>query len=612
MPLYRRKKTYLIVSVLLLLFLDSTIELRASTAGNYILLSNERTFAEQVKQKDAMYDIRYDFDLKNATVTIPAGSTLRFSGGQLRNGTVNLNGCYIEGNAFFNCKITGCPSNEDIYTRWFTDKDTELMVLLRNFCGCWYNDKTQIVKRNNKRVIHVEKGTYSVTEGLDLRYEQDLIIDFGGSTIIDNIDTYDKLRHRCSPVIAMRESSRIEIRNCEYRIGDQKGKKNTGGMFIEIGGPHVTTVEPNHDILIHNINGTTNTAKGESFIPFSVLGNCYNIEIGNINWEGECSSLINLESALAPITGKEAKNKYGSKNWPYPDYYGLMPYNVRIHDVNGYDRPNAKYGYIRTAGAYNVDIKNVYCRNVMEVIELFQGDAGNVRSAMIITVSNVSSSWGEEMTKPNYAVSVNITRKNPQSTTPNLENADIAMIRFIDCDFQDNAKGNPNDHYLIRVFGNNGMTVFSNCRMRNTQRAVRITDIINTSLLKHVTKFESCLFKDCVVGVDCQNAIVSVQDCIFDTNNGQENQIKYSVNGLSAETLANNGAMLNAERNLFRSKGVITSPYVNVSSATMLSKNIRLNVSRNIFNNTKSVSAIKSKNVVLDAENNIGEKVFEK
>ena len=578
-------------------------------SSGYILINNEQPFAKQVIYTNTVYEIRSEIDLGKANVKIPTGCTLLFNGGKLSNGTINLNNCLIEGAANFSCDIFGCPSNEDIYTRWFTKPDIELLVLLRNFCSCWYNEKLQIVQRSSKRVIHVKKATYTVTEGLDLRYEQDLTIDFGGATIIDNIDTYDKLRHRCSPVIAMRESSRINILNCVYQIGEKKGKKNTGGSFVEIGGPHVTTIEPNHDIVIHNITGSTDATKGESFVPFSALGNCYNIEIGNINWKGNVSSLVNLESALGPLKGTEINSKYGI-TWPYPDYYGLMPYNIHVHDVNGSDRPTAKYGYIRTAGAFNVDVKNVYCRNVREVIELYQGDVGNSRAAMNITVSNVSSYWGDDMKLPNYAVSVNITRKNPQTKVPNPENADIAMIRFIDCDFQDNAKGNSDDHYLIRVFGNNGMTVFSNCRMRNTQRAVRIMDIINTSLLSHVTKFESCLFDNCVVGLDCQNALVSVKDCVFNAGVNQDNQIKYTMRGLSKDDVANAAAMLSVEDNVFSSKATIKTPYVSVSSQMSLPESYRFNVSKNVFNNTKNAPAIKASNVKLDAERNIGERVI--
>lgn len=581
------------------------------TSERYCLLNKNVPLEKQITQKNVLYDIRYDFDLKNKSIKIPSGCVLRFSGGKLYNGMLDLNGCYIEGNASIDCYITGCPSNEDIYTKWFTNPNIELFSLLRNFCSCWYDDKTEITNHDKKRVIHVEKGDYNVTAGIELRYEHDLTIDFGGSTIIDNIDTYDRLRHCATPAIAMRESSRITIMNCRYQMGTKKGMNQKGGAFIEIGGPHVCTVEPNYDIEIRNIDGKTEYNTAVDFVPIDVSGNCYNIDIGNITWEGNVSSLVNLESAVGPLTGDEVKKRYQPKSWPYPDYYGQMPYNVTIHDVNGYNRPTAKYGYIRTAGAYNVKIQNVYCRNVMEVIELFQGDAGNVRSAMNITVSNVSSYWGEEMDRPNYAVSVNITRKNPQTKNPNLVNADIAMIRFIDCDFQDNSKGNSDDHYMIRVFGNNGTTVFSNCRMRNAQRAVRIADIINTSILTHVTKFESCLFQDCVVGIDCQNALVSVKDCVFEAGKGQKSQIQYKMMGLSKEDLANTAAMLSVEDNMFRSSSSITAPYISVSSKMNLPASFRFNVSKNVFNNTKTVPAIKASNVKLDAERNIGVKIVE-
>ena len=569
-------------------------------------------FAEQVKRKDAVYDVQFDFDLNKANVTIPKGCVLLFSGGSLRNGTVNLNGCLIEGNARFECEITGCPSNEDIYTRWFSKANDNLFVLLRNFCSCWYDNKAQITHHDKKRVIHVEKGDYTVTEGIELRYEEDLTIDFGGSTIIDNIDTYDKLRHRASSAIAMRESERIVVKNCKYKMGNQKGKENTPSAFIEIGGPHVTTITSNYDIRIVNISGETEPFKETTFVPIDILGNCYNIDIDNITWRGNVSSLINMESALGPKSTSNIKSDFGNISWPYPDNYGLMPYNITVRNVNGYDRPTSKYGYIRTAGAYNVMINNVYCRDVREVIELYQGDAGNIRTAMNITVNNVSSYWSDKMTLPNYAVSVNITRKNPQSMAVNPKNADIAMITFTDCDFQDNAKGNATDHYLIRVFGNNGMTVFKNCRIRNTQRAVRIADIINTSLLTHTTRFESCLFADCMVGIDGQNANILVRDCIFNAGESQTAQIKYRISGLSKETLTDIAAMLNVDGNIFFSDADITKPYIDISSEFSLPQSDCVNISQNAFYNTNVIPAVKAKNIIVNEMRNVGKLVMGK
>ena len=133
--------------------------IQAKSTEKYCVLSKDKPLLEQLNQKNTAYEIRYDFDLKKASLTIPEGSELVFMGGKLKNGTVNLNNCYIEGNAVFDCYITGCPSNEVIYTKWFTKADVELFVLLRNFCSCWYDDKSQVITHKNKRIIHIEKST---------------------------------------------------------------------------------------------------------------------------------------------------------------------------------------------------------------------------------------------------------------------------------------------------------------------------------------------------------------------------------------------------------------------------------------------------------------------
>lgn len=593
-------------AILTLLFFSG----RVCANNGYVILNKEKPIEKQLTQKNVVYDIRYDFDLNNATITIPSGCVLRFSGGTLYNGTINLNDCYIEGNANINCSIIGCPSNEDIYTKWFTSPDVELMVLLRNFCSCWYNDKLQIVRHKRKRTIHIEKSTYSVTEGIELRYEQDLTIDFGGSTIIDNIDSYDELRHRASSVISMRESSRINVCNCVYLKGNDKEKKNLGGSFLFIGGPHVNTIQPNYDIRIKNITGTTPIGYTK-FIPINVLGNCYNIEINGVTWTGSVASLINLESSIGAKPNSFVESTFGIKKWPYPDYYGAMPYNITIHNINGYNRPEAIRGYIRTGGAYNVIIQNVFCRNVQEILELFQGDYGNARSAMNITISNVCSYWDDDMNQSNYAVSIDITRKNPQTNEPNPVNSDIAMIKFIDCDFQDNGKGDSEKNYMVSVFGNNGMTCFENCRFKNTQRAIRISDKSIFSLFNHITRFESCVFENCQVGVDSKNTMLIVRDCVFNTQKKQNNQIKYNIEDIPLDTGEDYGTFLIVEGNLFCSTDTISSPYIDIYKNDLISQNLMINISNNIFNNTSSVPAINAHKNTLREERNIGKKILD-
>ena len=55
----------------------------------YLVLKKNKTFAEQVTEANTIYEIRYDFDLGGASVTIPAGCVLKFNGGMIKNGSIS-------------------------------------------------------------------------------------------------------------------------------------------------------------------------------------------------------------------------------------------------------------------------------------------------------------------------------------------------------------------------------------------------------------------------------------------------------------------------------------------------------------------------------------------
>ena len=60
-----------------------------------IILRKNKSFAEQLTQENTIYEIRYDFNLDGAEITIPANCVLEFDGGSLSNGNINLNGTDI-------------------------------------------------------------------------------------------------------------------------------------------------------------------------------------------------------------------------------------------------------------------------------------------------------------------------------------------------------------------------------------------------------------------------------------------------------------------------------------------------------------------------------------
>ncbi len=55
----------------------------------YVILRREETLASQVTLQNTIYEIRYDFDLDGAVVSIPSGCAFKFAGGKIKNGYIS-------------------------------------------------------------------------------------------------------------------------------------------------------------------------------------------------------------------------------------------------------------------------------------------------------------------------------------------------------------------------------------------------------------------------------------------------------------------------------------------------------------------------------------------
>ena len=62
----------------------------------YVILRKDMTFASQITQMNTIYEIRYEFDLNGANVSIPDGCVLKFEGGKVKNGSLNVNKASIQ------------------------------------------------------------------------------------------------------------------------------------------------------------------------------------------------------------------------------------------------------------------------------------------------------------------------------------------------------------------------------------------------------------------------------------------------------------------------------------------------------------------------------------
>lgn len=99
----------------------------SDTSGmNQVVLKKNKTFAEQVTSSNTIYVVRDQFDLSNASFTMPIGSVLKFEGGQIKNGILTgaKTGIIADFTRIFDTiTLLGSYCIESIPVEWFGGKN---------------------------------------------------------------------------------------------------------------------------------------------------------------------------------------------------------------------------------------------------------------------------------------------------------------------------------------------------------------------------------------------------------------------------------------------------------------------------------------------------------
>ena len=148
---------------------------RPATNGmGYVILRKNKTFAEQVTLPNTIYEIRYEFDLGGAAVTIPEGCVLKFEGGKLSNGTIVGQSSSIIAsllNIFdANLSISGTWNVDAVFPEWFGAIGNDIV-----------DDSFAIQKALDLGVCQLAKKTYKI--------ENPLIFNSTGSLIGLGLDS---------------------------------------------------------------------------------------------------------------------------------------------------------------------------------------------------------------------------------------------------------------------------------------------------------------------------------------------------------------------------------------------------------------------------------------
>ena len=111
---------------------------------------------EMVSKENTIYIIQYDYDLNGQTITIPEGCVLRFNGGTLSNGNINLNYCNIDNTTnsiiINNCILEGYLNKQTVYSDWFYLDSDDCTDTLSN-----------IFKISKGCKLILNEGTYNVS-----------------------------------------------------------------------------------------------------------------------------------------------------------------------------------------------------------------------------------------------------------------------------------------------------------------------------------------------------------------------------------------------------------------------------------------------------------------
>jgi len=427
-----------------------------------------------------------------------------------------------------------------------------------------------------KTLLGTQGATYTVQDQLVI--PSNIVIDFQGATIIDDVRTYrpPDQASRAKPLFYMYGVSGIKIRNFIYRSTGTRATVSdevpTG--IIWIGDNSTTGPGPTFDIEVSGIKAS-NLAANSLFV--AVVGEAYNLHIHDIDITGDCSYGFNCEYGQAPTGTTDALA------------YGLHPHDMLIERFNGYNN-STSVGFLRTASCYNVTFSECYGRDVKSFIYTWTGDRSISRVSQNVKFKNCAH-YASSTFLPgvvNYTVQlmsagIDGSTGDPLPAWTNYDH----LFTFENCQFQSNKVTYSAD---LRFYGTQGSAVFKSCIFRNGYYGVRAEPTTGSAYTSNSSlTFDDCVFMNNSRDVELNNITgVNFNHCKFKdpdenmipvklTNGANYNTFsKCRFSGLDADVsyiVIDSGCVFNDISNCIFLEGVNTPP-LNLSAVTTGSGNV--------------------------------------
>lgn len=151
------------------------------SASERIILSNRMSFAQQVKNPNTIYEIKYDFDLKGQSVNLPEGAILVFNGGSISNGELVGKSSSIESDyQIFSKVLLKGTWQGSCEAHWYAkgsvysvDKTLKIQDKID------VSEALQYALNSSFSILHFRPGFYYISSTLYLNNNKDIVMDGG-------------------------------------------------------------------------------------------------------------------------------------------------------------------------------------------------------------------------------------------------------------------------------------------------------------------------------------------------------------------------------------------------------------------------------------------------
>lgn len=289
-------------------------------------------------RENTIYEVRYNFDLDNKEITIPANCSLNFRGGSFKNGRILGSGTTISSSKneiFDKVLLDGSWNIDNLYINFFKNSSDNDWIV-DSICNIINNEKSSISK-----LLFTKGEIYTFRSGF--YFKNNIIIEGNDSTVIFTDCSYDYIGFQISKYARKNHPKGIEDFE-KVSSGNVSASKNTNVINASTSNVNIGDI-----VIIANSEDNsfspsrTYYKQGDMFKVTSVTTNSLEVsELLTEDYTGDSISLYKLntvETIVRNITIKTESDEshtiiplliYGATNSLIYNVKALGSWNVNI------------------------------------------------------------------------------------------------------------------------------------------------------------------------------------------------------------------------------------------------------------------------------------------